>query len=74
MFKLWFVGEAGWRHNRLNLFFAAISLMLAVVSPSSGSLVIALVVVGSLLFRIALWELRRTGTRLELSRVSRNQR
>ncbi|HRB02389.1 MAG TPA: hypothetical protein PLP26_03425 [Ilumatobacteraceae bacterium] len=73
MFKLWFAGEAGWRHNRVHLLFAAISLVLLVVSPSSGALVTALVVVGSLLLRIALWELRRTGTRLELSRVIRNQ-
>jgi hypothetical protein len=73
VFKLWFAGEAGWRHNRVHLLFAAISLMLVLVSPSLGALVTALVVVGSLLLRIALWELRRTGTRLELSRVSRNQ-
>jgi len=73
VFKLWFAGEAGWRHNRVHLLFAAISLVLLVVSPSSGALVTALVVVGSLLLRIALWELRRTGTRLELSRVIRNQ-
>ena len=73
VFKLWFAGEAGWRHNRVHLLFAAISLVLVVASPSLGALITALVVVGSLLLRIALWEFHRTGTRLGLRRVSRNQ-
>ena len=73
VFGLWFTGEAGWRHNRVHLLFAAISLLLVAATPSVGALITALVVVGSLLLRVILWEWRRTGTPLELRRVSRNE-
>jgi hypothetical protein len=71
MFRLWFVGEAGWRHNRVHLFLAAISVVLALTAQSVGAVVTAVVIAGSLWLRIVMWDRARTGATVEVRRVVR---
>jgi hypothetical protein len=71
--KAWFVTEAAWRHNRLHLFLAAVALVQVVAFHDLPSLVIATVVVGGLMLRVYLWDLRRTDSRLALRRIPRHE-
>ena len=72
MLKAWFVTEAGWRHNRIHLFLAAVALVLVVAQPNVATLIVATVMIGSLMLRVYLWDLRRTDTRLALQRIPRH--
>jgi hypothetical protein len=74
MFKAWFVAEAGWRHNRLHLILAAIAVVMLVSARDIGGMLIAFAIIGSLVARIYLWDLRRTESRLVLLRVPRQRR
>jgi hypothetical protein len=72
VFKAWFVTEAGWRHNRIHLFLAAVALVLVFAQPNIATLIVATVMIGSLMLRVYLWDLRRTDTRLALQRIPRH--
>jgi hypothetical protein len=74
MFKAWFVAEAGWRHNRLHLILAALAVVQLVALGGLASVLFAFLVIGSLVGRIYLWDLRRTESRLVLLRVPRQRR
>jgi hypothetical protein len=69
--KAWFVTEAAWRHNRIHLFLAAVAIV-QLVAFDLRSVVIATVVVGGLMLRVYLWDLRRTDSRLALLRIPRH--
>ena len=71
VYKAWFVNEAAWRHNRFHLFLAAGALVLVIAFHNLPSLVVATVVVGGLLLRIYVSDLRRTDSRLALRSNSR---
>jgi hypothetical protein len=71
VFRLWWAGESVWRHNRLHVFVAAVSLLSLTVGRSFGTIAVAAVAVGSLLVRIVVWDLSRTGSRLALRREPR---
>lgn len=71
VFRVWWIGEAGWRQNRLHLLLAAISVVLAFATMSVGAVVTATVIVGALLGRIMLWDRARTATPILLRRSGR---
>jgi hypothetical protein len=61
MFRLWFVGEASWVHNRVHLVFAALSLVLLIGAGTVHAAILSAVVVGTLLVRILWWDNSRRG-------------
>ncbi len=71
VFGLWWAGESAWRHNRLHVFIAAVSLLSLTAGQSFGTIAVAALAVGSLLVRIVAWDLSRTGSRLALRRELR---
>jgi len=71
VFRLWWVGEASWRQNRVHLLLVVFSFVLLATARSAGTILCSALVAGCLLIRIVVWEYSRTGTRLALRRVMR---
>lgn len=59
MLTTWFATEASWRHNRLHLVLVSIALVLLIANPQIPSAIFATMIVGTLLIRVYLWDLRR---------------